>query len=99
MMDRSNKIGVADRSTLAIGDRHQRHVAETEVKRAKVRQILAAMQCRDCAVCKGPKQGKVELVDMKMQDIEVPSAFAHPIKHQHIIGNWVADVRIKPQGG
>jgi hypothetical protein len=41
----------------------------------------------------------MKLIDMEMQDVELVGAFADAIEHKHIVGNWIANVRIKPQCG
>jgi hypothetical protein len=44
VMNRGDEIRFGDRLALGIGDRDQRHVAETDVKRLEVVQVLPAVQ-------------------------------------------------------
>ena len=44
MMNGGDKIRFGDRLALGIGDRDQRHIAETDVKRLKVVQVLPPVQ-------------------------------------------------------
>ena len=99
VMDRCGKIGIRDRRPLCVRDRHEWHIAETEIERSEVGKILSAMQRCHSAIGSRPKQREMKLIDMKMQDVELVGAFADAIEHKHIVGNWIAYVRIKPQCG
>ena len=39
------------------------------------------------------------MINMEMQDVELVGEFADAVEHQHIVGNWIPYVRIKPQRG
>ena len=97
MVDGGDEIGVRDRRALTVGDRDQRHFVEAEIERPQVRQILPAMQRRQRAAGKRPKQRKMELVDVEVQDVEIVSTFAHSVQHQHVIRNRIAHVPVEPQ--
>ena len=60
-------------------------------------QILAAVQRGHGAIGDRPKQRKMELVDVEMQDVEFIRLLAHPVEHQHVVGNRVADIGVEPQ--
>ena len=55
------------------------------------------MQRRDCPVGHRSEQREMKLVDMEVQDVEIVGAFAHAVKHQHVVGDRIADVGIEPQ--
>ena len=97
MVDGSDEIGVRDRRALTVGDRDQRHFVEAEIERPQVRQILPAVQRRQRAAGERPKQRKMELVDVEVQDVEIVGTFAYSVQHQHVIRNRIAHVRVEPQ--
>ena len=41
----------------------------------------------------------VLLVDMEVQNVEILGGVADPVKHQHVIGNGIVDVRVEPKRG
>ena len=96
-MDRAGEVRVRHRPALRVRDRNQRHLAEAQVEREQIRQVLTAVQRRDRAACDWPKQREMELIDMEMQDVEILGPPAHAIKHQHVIGNWIAHAGVEPQ--
>jgi hypothetical protein len=97
VVDGGDEICVRDRRALTVRDRDQRHFVEAEIERLQVRQILPAVQRRQRAARKPPKQRKLELVDVKVQDVEIVSTFAHSVQHQHVIRNRIAHVPVEPQ--
>ena len=76
-----DEVSALDWRTLAVGDRYQRHLVEAEIKRMQVRQILAAVQRRYGAAGTRPKQWKMKLVDVEVQDVEIVGAFVHTVQH------------------
>jgi hypothetical protein len=50
------------------------------------------------AVGHRPEQWELKLVDVEVQNIEVAGVLAYTVEHQHIIGNWIFNSGIKPQG-
>ena len=97
MVDGGDEIGVRDRRALTVGDRDQRHFVEAEIERPQVRQILPAVQRRQSAAGERPKEGKMELVDVEMENVELVGTFAHAIQHEHVIRNGVSHVRVESQ--
>ena len=97
VVDGCREVRIRHRPALIVGDRDQRHVVKAQIERKKIGQVLAAMQCSDSAARDRPEQRKLKLVDMEVHDIEVVSALAHAIEHQHVIGNRVADAGVEPQ--
>ena len=97
MVHGSDEIGVRDRRALTVGDRDQRHFVEAEIERPQVRQILPAVQRRQSAAGQRPKQRKMELVDVEVQNVEIVGTFAYAVQHQHVIRNRIAHIRIEPQ--
>ena len=71
--------------------------AKADVERLEVVQILAAVQRGDGAMGNRPKQGKVELVDVEMQNVEFVGELPHPVEHQHVIRDRVPHVGIEAQ--
>ena len=98
MLDGGDEIGIRDGLTLRRGDADQRHVGKADVERLEIVQILAAVQRGDGAVGNRPKQGKMELVDVEMQDVEFVRQLPHAVEHQHVVGNRVADIGVEAQG-
>src|ERR1700736_6518609 len=96
-MNGGDKIAAGDRLALMVGDRYQRHLAKAEIKRLEIMEILSPVQRRYGAMGYRPEQGKVKLVDVKMQNIEFVGRLAHPVEHQHVIRNRVAHIGIEPQ--
>ena len=97
MVDGGDEIGTLYWATLAVGDRDQRHFAEAEIKRLQVRQVLPAVQRRYGTANKLPKQRKMVIVSVEVQDVEIVGTFADPVQHQHIIRNWITHFRVEPQ--
>ena len=81
MVDGSDEIGILDWRTLTVGNRYQRHLVEAEIKRMQVRQILAAVQRRYGSAGTRPKQWKMKLVDVEVQDVEIVGTFVHTVQH------------------
>src|SRR5262249_13453943 len=71
VIDGTRKIGVRDRFALRVGDRHQRHVAESDIERLEIVQILPAVQGGHGPVGDWPKQRKLKLVDVEVQNVEL----------------------------
>src|SRR5207244_8656533 len=65
MYDR-NEVGISDRPPLVIGDRDQRHLAEAEIERLEVGNVLPTVKSRHRPVGHLAKQREMELVDMEM---------------------------------
>ena len=82
---------------LVIRDRGQRHLWESHVERPQIRQIKAPVKRCYRLPCELVDQWKLQEVDVKMQDVEFSSAPAHPVQHNHVIGNCVLDCRVQPQ--
>ncbi len=89
MINGRREVGAQHRQALRVGDRDQRHVVKTHIKRKQIGQILAAVQGGNGAVCDRPERRKLELVDVEMQNIKFVGALAHAIEHQHIIGDGI----------
>src|SRR5262249_41851096 len=89
MMDGGHKVGVGNRPPLRIRDRHQRHIAETNVKRLEIGQVLPAVQGGHCPLRLRAKERKMKLIDMKVKKVEVLGGCAHTVEHEHVIRNDV----------
>ncbi len=44
-----------------------------------------------------PEDRKVEVIDVKMQHVELGGVRADLVEHQHVVGNGVADRRVETQ--
>src|SRR5262249_35649325 len=44
-----------------------------------------------------PKQRKMKLVDVEVQNVELFGVLPHPVEHQHVIGNRVTNIVIETQ--
>jgi len=83
--------------SLGIGDRDQRHVVEARIERVEIGEVLAAVQRGDSAVRDVTKQGKMELIDVEMQNVKLVGPSANAIEHQHVIRDRVAHVGVETQ--
>ena len=59
--------------------------------------VLSTMKRRYSPRSLRTKQWKVQVVDMKVQDIEIGSTLAHFVQHQRVMRNWVTGIRIEAQ--
>jgi hypothetical protein len=91
------EVGVGNRPPLAMGDRHQRHLAKAEIERLEVGTVLPAVQGRHRPIGHLAKQWEMQLVDMEMQNIKFFRKLAYLVEHQHIIGEWIADIAVEAQ--
>ena len=64
MVNRGDEIRFCNRLSLGIGDRDQRHVAEADVKRFEVVQVLPTVQGGHGAMGDRSKQWKVKLIEV-----------------------------------
>src|SRR5580704_17303245 len=90
-------VRICNQPPLVIGDRHQRHVAEADIKRLEVGKVLAAVERGHCPIGDMPEKRKMKLIDVEMQNVKVFRELAYPVEHQHVIRDWVADIAVEPQ--
>jgi hypothetical protein len=45
----------------------------------------------------GRNSGKMKLVDMEVQHVEIAGALAHAIEHQHVVRSSIADACVEAQ--
>src|SRR6202521_4002460 len=90
-------FGIRNQPSLVTGDRHQRHVAEPDIKRLEIGKVLAAVQSGHCPIGHRPEKRKMELVDVEMQNVEFFRELAYPVEHQHVIRDWLADIAVEAQ--
>src|SRR5215467_5507869 len=64
-------------------------VATAQARRAK---FLPTVQGSHGFICDRPKQRKMKLIDVKVQNVEFVRELAQ--KHRHIVRNWIAYVGI-----
>src|SRR6476660_2221984 len=93
--DGAHKMNVRYGATLGVGDRDQRHVVEPRIKRVQIREVLAPVQRGHSAARDVPKQGEMELIDVKMQDVKLVGSLADAIEHQHIIRDRIAHAGVE----
>src|SRR6185437_15002985 len=94
---RRNEIGVRQWLTLVVGDGNQWHVAEAAIERLEIPQILPAVKRGQGASGQRAEKREMEQIDMKMKNVKLLGALAHPIDHQHKVRNDIAHGRIKAQ--
>ena len=70
VMDGADEVRVRQRLPLRIGDRDQRHIAESGIKGQAVAEILPSMQCGQGRDRLMPENRKVKMIDVKMQHVE-----------------------------
>ena len=97
VVDGRREVCVRHRAALRIGDRHQRHVVESNIERMEIGQVLPAMQRGDGAAGERPEQREMKLIDMEVQQVELVGPLADAVEHQHIIGDRIAHVGVEPQ--
>ena len=44
------------------------------------------------------KEREMQVIDMEVQYVKILNALAYLVEHDHIVGNWVADIWIEAQG-
>jgi hypothetical protein len=59
--------------------------------------VLAAVKRRHSPHRLRSKQRKMQVVDMKVQEVEIGGALPHFVQHQRMMRNWVTDIRIEAQ--
>ena len=97
MIDGRDEIAGRNGIALVIGDRHQRHVAEPDVERLEIGQVLAAMQSCQGLARNRPEQWKVKLIDVEMENVEFLGTLAHAVEHEHVVWDRVAHIEVQPQ--
>ncbi len=97
MANGAREVRVWHRTVFDVEDQNQRHVAEAQVEWEQIGQILTTMERRNSASCDRPKKREMELIDMEVQDIEVVDPLADAIKHQHVVGDRIADADVKAE--
>ena len=97
MIDGTHKVRVRDRLALRVGDRHQRHVAESDIERLEIVQVLPAVKGRHGPVGHRPKQRKMKLVDVEVKNVKFLGVFPHAVEHQHVIRNRVTNIVVETQ--
>src|SRR5215471_10715744 len=98
MMNRIDKAGVGNRSALCMRDGDERHVGKTAVEMLQIGKVLPAVQRRDGAVLGGAEDGKMKLINVEVQNIEVRGHAPNLVEHQHVVGNDVPDRGVEAQG-
>jgi hypothetical protein len=90
-------VGAGQRQALRVGDRHHRNVVEFAIKRLQIGQIEPAMQRRDMRNGLPSRHREVEVVDMEVNDIELPRHAAHALEQQDVMGELVDAVIVETQ--
>ena len=97
VVDGACKMSVRHGAALRVRDRDQRHFIEARVKRVQIRQVLAAVQGSDSTACDIPKQRKMELIDVEMQNVKLVGSLADAIEHQHVIRDRIAHAGVETE--
>ncbi len=97
VIHRGDEVRAGDRPSLRVGDRHQGHVAKADIERLEVGEVLPAVGRRHGPTSHVPKQRKVKLVDVEMQDVEILRIAADPVEHEHVVGDRVVDIGVETQ--
>jgi hypothetical protein len=77
----------------------QRHLAEAEIERLEVGKVLPTMKRCHRPVGHLAKQREMKLINMEMQNVKFIREPTYPVEHQHVIGDWVADIAVEAQSG
>ena len=93
----SDKICPRQWRALDVGDGDQRHIRKPTIQRHVIGKVLSAMKRRHSSRSFRSKQWKVQVVDMKVQDIEIGGTLAHFVQHQRVMRNRVTGIRIEAQ--
>ena len=97
MVDSPDPIDPRERFTLGVGDRDDRHLPEFFVKRNQVRKVEPSMESRYAGNLLAPAQGEVQIVDMKVNEVELFRPAENPLDHQIMMGDWIDALWVKPQ--
>lgn len=87
------------RQRLALRHRNgcQRHLPKECEERQKIRKVEPPVHGRQGAVRHFGKDRKMNIVDVKMQQIEFARATPHLLDHRHVVRQGVFHARIEPQ--
>jgi hypothetical protein len=95
MMHRPYPVGPGERFALGVGDRNQRHVPEFFVEWDQVWEVKPSMKRAHARNPFAPAQRKVNVVDVKVYEVELFRLFIDPFHHQNVRGQRVNAVRIQ----
>jgi hypothetical protein len=99
MVHGRHPVELGPRPALAVRDGNERHFAALPQQRLQVGHIQPAVERGQGPDVKRAKQGEMQWrLDVKMQDIELVRALAHPLQLQHEVREWIAHCGIEAQG-
>ena len=78
-------IRKCQRLSLGVRNRDQRHIGKFMIERRQVAQIEASMQRRRLSHSAAAGQGKMQIIDVKVDNIELVSALKHLLKHCDVV--------------
>src|SRR5690348_13655900 len=81
MMNCADPIRECQRLSLGIRNRDQRHIGKFMIERRQVGQIEPSMQSCRLSQSAAARQRKMQIVDMKMNNIELLCPLKHLLKH------------------
>ena len=85
------------RPPLIVRDRYQRELGERPIGDRQIGQVQAPMLSSQRAGGNLPKQRKVQIVDVEMDDVELRGAPAHAVEHDHVVGQRIPHGGIEPE--
>ena len=89
VVHRAQPVPVGARPPLVIGDRHERELGEDPIRHGQIGQIQPSMLGSQRKRGKIAEQREMQVVDMEVQDVEFGRPPAHPIEHDHVIGQRI----------
>ena len=88
-MNGGNEVCVRDRLSLRLRYGNERGLAEIAIEPVVGGQILAPMQRGYGSVLQGADQRKMQVVDMKVQHIELIGDPHELVQHDHVVRNGI----------
>jgi len=89
VINSADPIRLWQRFSLRIGDGNERHLGKFIIKQWQIGQVEPTMQSGQLAERAAPRKRKMEVIDMKMNEIELVGALKHVLKHQNVVGEGI----------
>src|SRR5437763_11780948 len=97
VVHRTYPIDLGTKLRLRVRDRNQRHLSEFLIQGSQIRDVKSPVQGCDMGHLLTPAVRKMQIVGMKMNDIEIFSPAEKVLDHQHMVRQRVDTMPIQPQ--
>src|SRR5690349_19974003 len=88
----SKPVGPGHRCALGIRDRDEIHVAKFPMQGDNIRDVQPAVHGRYRGDILPTRYREMEIIDMKIDDIEVRRLPCYQFDHSHVVCNWIDNV-------